>query len=129
MVNGLHLYSAFIQSTLQFIALIHPSTHQRRLAAMQGINQLVRSNWGLGVLLRDTSTCPGWDRTSNPPTARGLLLLPDPHRVVYTQLANVLAVGQCVNRYGSVSAVGQSVSGRAVSKQSDTVFAVRQCVN
>ena len=34
--------------------LIHPFTHtfthQRRLAAMQGTNQLVRSNLGLGVL-------------------------------------------------------------------------------
>ena len=43
MVNGLHLYSAFIQSTVQFMPLIHPSTHifthQRQLAAMQGTNQ------------------------------------------------------------------------------------------
>ena len=74
MVNGLHLYSTFIQSAVQFMPLIHPFTHtfthQRRLAAMQGTNQLVRSNWGLGVLLRDTSTRPGWDRTGNPPTAR-----------------------------------------------------------
>ena len=42
MVNGLHLYSAFIQSAVQF-TLIHPFTHtfthQRRLAAMQGTNQ------------------------------------------------------------------------------------------
>ena len=79
MVNGLHLYSAFIQSALQFLPLIHPFTHtfthQRRLAAMQGTNQLVRSNWGLGVLLRDTSTRPGWDRTGNPPTARQQLYL------------------------------------------------------
>ena len=78
MVNGLHLYSAFIQSAVQLMPLIHPFTHtfthQRRLAAMQGTNQLVRSNWGLGVLLRDTSTRPGWDRTSNPPTARRQLL-------------------------------------------------------
>ena len=84
MVNGLHLYSAFIQSALQFMPLIHPFTHtlthQRRLAAMQGTDQLVRSNWGLGVLLRDTSTRPGWDRTGNPPTARRLLLPPEPHR-------------------------------------------------
>ena len=53
MVNGLHLYSAFIQSAVQFMPLIHPFTHtfthQRRLAAMQGTNQLVRSNRGLGV--------------------------------------------------------------------------------
>ena len=53
--------------------LIHPFTHtfthQRQLAAMQGTNQLVRSNWGLGVLLRDTSTRPEWDRTGNPPNA------------------------------------------------------------
>ena len=74
LVNGLHLYSAFIQSAAQFIPLIHPFTltftHQRRLAAMQGTNQLVRSNRGLGVSLRDTSTRPGWDRTGNPPTAR-----------------------------------------------------------
>ena len=75
MVNGLHLYSAFIQSALPFLPLIHPFTHQRRLAAMQGTNQLVRSNLGLGVLLRDTSTRPGWDRTGNPPTARRQLYL------------------------------------------------------
>ena len=42
MVNGLHLYSAFIQSALQFMPLIH--------LAMQGTNQLVRSSWGLGTL-------------------------------------------------------------------------------
>ena len=36
MVNGLHLYSAFIQSAVQFMPLIHPFTHQQRLAAMQG---------------------------------------------------------------------------------------------
>ena len=84
MVNGLHLYSAFIQSAVQCMPHIHPFTHtlthQRRLAAMQGTNQLVRSNWGLGVLLRDTSTRPGWDRTGNPPTARRQLLPPEPHR-------------------------------------------------
>ena len=43
MVNGLHLYSAFIQSALLFMPLIHPFTHtfthKRRLAAMQGTNQ------------------------------------------------------------------------------------------
>ena len=75
MVNGLHLYSAFIQSALQYLPLIHPFTHQRRLAAMQGTNQLVRSNWGLGVLLKDTSTRPGWDRTGNPTTASQQLYL------------------------------------------------------
>ena len=84
MVNGLHLYSAFIQSTLQFMPLIHPFTHtfthQRRLTAMQGPNQLIRSNWGLGILLRDTSTRPGWDRTCNPLTARRQVLPPEPHR-------------------------------------------------
>ena len=84
MVNGLHLYSAFIQSAVQFMPLIHPFTHtfthQRRLAAMQGTNQLVRSNRGLGVLLRDTSTRPRRDQTGNPPTARRLPLPPEPHR-------------------------------------------------
>ena len=60
----------------------HTFTHQRRLAAMQGINQLVRSIWGLGVLLKDTSTRPGWDRTGNPPTARWQLLPPEPYRPV-----------------------------------------------
>ena len=73
-INGLHLYSAFIQSAVQFMPLIHPFTHtfthQRRLAAMQGTDQLVGSNRGLGVSLRDISTRPGWDRTGNPPTAR-----------------------------------------------------------
>ena len=84
MVNGLHLYSAFIQSALQFMPLIHPFTHtfthQRRLAAMQGTNRLVRSSWGLGVLLKDTLTRPGWNRTGNPPTARRQLLPPEPYR-------------------------------------------------
>ena len=88
LVNGLHLYSPFIQSTVQLMPLIHPFTHafthafthQRRLAAMKGTNQLFRSNWGLGVVLRDTSTRPGWDRTGNPPTARQQLLPPEPYR-------------------------------------------------
>ena len=74
--------AAFIQNAVQCMPLIHPfthtHTHQQRLAAMQGTNQLVRSNLGLGVLLRDTSTCPGWDRTDNPPAAR-LLLPPEPY--------------------------------------------------
>ena len=95
MVNGLHLYSAFIQSALQFMPLIHPFTHtfthQRRLAAMQGTNQFVRSNWGLGVLLRDTSTCPGWDRTSNPLTARRQLLPPEPHRRIIHSHSHTLS--------------------------------------
>ena len=62
--------------------LIYTLTHQQQqqLAAMQGTNQLVRSNWGLSVSLRDTSTHPGWDRTGNPPTARRQLLPPEPHR-------------------------------------------------
>ena len=88
--SSVHLYSAFIQSTVQCMPLIHPFTHtfthtfthQRRLAAMQGTNQLVRSNWGLGVLLKDTSTRPGWDRTGNPLTARRQLLPPEPYRPI-----------------------------------------------
>ena len=87
LLHGLHLYSAFIQSALQFMPLIHPFTHQRQLAAMQGTNQLIRSNWGLGVLLRDTSTRPGWDWTGNPPTARRLLLPPELyHPLLYSPL-------------------------------------------
>uniref|UniRef100_A0A0E9QST9 Uncharacterized protein n=1 Tax=Anguilla anguilla TaxID=7936 RepID=A0A0E9QST9_ANGAN len=31
MVNGLHLYSAFIQSALQLMPLIHPFTHTHTL--------------------------------------------------------------------------------------------------
>ena len=54
---------------------------------MQGTNQLVRSNRGLGVLLRDTSTRPGWDRTGNPPPARRLLLPPELYR---SQITNCL---------------------------------------
>ena len=64
----------------------HTHTHQRRLAAMQVTNQLVKSNWGLGVLLRDTSTCPGWDRTDNSPTARGLLLPLEPYRPYFRRM-------------------------------------------
>ena len=60
------LYSAFIQSAVQLMPLIHPFTHtlthRRRLAAMQGTDQLVRSNWGSGV--------------------GRLLLPPEPHRPI-----------------------------------------------
>ena len=60
MVNGLHLYSAFIQSAVQCMTLIHPFTHtfthQRRSAAMQGTNQLVRSNRGLQSVPTHTLT-------------------------------------------------------------------------
>ena len=84
MVNGLHLYSAFIQSALQFMPLIHPFTHtfthQRRLAAMQGTNQLVRSNWGLGVSLRDTSTQPRVGSNRQPSDCQTTALPPEPHR-------------------------------------------------
>ena len=74
MINGRHLYSAFKQSTVQLMLLIH--THQPRLAAMQGTNQLVRSNCGFGVLLKDTSTHLGIE-----PAARRLLLPPEPSRL------------------------------------------------
>ena len=54
MVNGRHLYSA-----VQLMLFIHTFTHTHTpmaMAAMQGTNQLIRSNWGLGVLLKDTLT-------------------------------------------------------------------------
>ena len=96
MVNRLHLYSAFIQNALQIMPLIHPFTHtfthQRRLAAMQGTNQLVRSNWGLGVLLKDTSKHPGWIRTGNPPTARRQLLPPEPYRLIHPSTLSSLYI-------------------------------------
>ena len=75
MANGLHLYSAFIQSAVQFTPLIHPFTHQGRLAAMQGTNQPVRSNRGLGVLLKDTPSAG----SNRQPSGRQLSP-PEPHR-------------------------------------------------
>ena len=63
-----------------FLSFTHSHTHSLQLAAMQGTNQLVRSNRGLGVSLRDTSTCPGWDRTGKPPAARRQLLPPERYR-------------------------------------------------
>ena len=89
-VNGLHLYNAFIQSAVQL-----------RLAAMQGTNQLVSRNWGLGVLLRDTLTRPGWDRTGNPLTARRQLLPPEPHPIhtaLETSLQSTLSGYNIVGR-------------------------------
>ena len=70
---------AFIQSAVQLMPLIHPFTltHQQRLAAMQGTKQLVRRNWGLGVLLRDTFDMPRVGSNRQPSdcqtTARNLL--------------------------------------------------------
>ena len=104
MVNGLHLYSAFTQSAVQFMPLTHPFTHtfthQRRLAAMQGTNQLVGSNLELGVLLRDTLTCPGWDRAGNPPTARRQLLAPETYRpfINYKRITNILLFYESICR-------------------------------
>ena len=57
---GIYVYSVFIQSAVQLMlpiqSLTHILTYQRRSAAMQGTNQLVRSNPGLGVLLQNTVT-------------------------------------------------------------------------
>ena len=73
----LHLYPKHFTQALYNLCLSF--THHRRLAAMQSTNQLIRSYWGFGVLLRDTSTHPGWDRTGNPPTARWQLLPHEPY--------------------------------------------------
>ena len=93
MVNGLRLYSAFMQSAVQFMPLIHPFTHRRRLAAVRGTNRLVGSDRGLGVPLGGTSTRPGRDRTRRPlpchsappgisgPVAGALCSSPRSHRI------------------------------------------------
>ena len=86
--SQLGIYIAPLTKALYNVCLSFTHSHtKRQLAAMQGTNQLVRSNWGLGVLLRDTSTHPGQDRTGNPPTARRQLLPPEPYRpyTPYTQ--------------------------------------------
>ena len=84
MINGLHLYSAFMQSAVQFMPLIH-TTHSHTNGNWLPCKVPTSSSGtigGLGVLLRDTSTCPGWDRTGDPPTARQQLLTPEPHRPI-----------------------------------------------
>ena len=83
--KALYIYIAPLSKALYNLCLsfTHTFTHPHingDWLAMQGTNQLIRSNRGLGVLLRETSTRPGWDRTGNPPTARRLLLPPEPHR-------------------------------------------------
>ena len=79
-LNGLHLYSAFIQST-HIHTHIHTPTvigcHARYQPAHQ--EQLGVRHLPQGTL----STHPVWDQTSNPPTARRLLLLPEPYRPQY----------------------------------------------
>ncbi|KAJ8256094.1 hypothetical protein COCON_G00199580 [Conger conger] len=57
---------------------------------MQGPNQLVRSIWGLGVLLRDTSTQPGWG--IEPATLR----LPDDCSYCLSHVALCVCVCACV---------------------------------
>ena len=69
------IYIAPLSKALYNLCLSFTHSH-----TMQGTNQLIRSNWGLGVLLRDTSTRPGWDRNGNPLTARQQLLPPEPYR-------------------------------------------------
>ena len=65
------------------LSFTHSHTHSH---TMQGTNQLVRGNWGLGVLLWDTSTCPGWDRTGNPSDCHTTALPPEPYRPPNVQL-------------------------------------------
>ena len=60
MVNGLHLYSVFIQSASQFMPHIHPFTHtfihQLAGATNAGRHPAQREQLELGVLLKDTTT-------------------------------------------------------------------------
>ena len=62
------------------LILTHTHTHSHSPTAIgcYARYQPFRSNWGLGVLLKDTSKHPGWDRTGYPTTARQLLLPPKP---------------------------------------------------
>ena len=107
MVNGLHLYSAFIQSAVQFMPLIHPFTHkfthQRRLAAMQGTtNQRVRSNWGLGVLLRDHFDMPRVGSNRQPSDCQTTALTSLSHitnsTVLFQSVAMVTYIGEVILR-------------------------------
>ena len=55
--------------------------------------------WGhFGGLLRDTSTHPGWDRTGNPPTARQLLLPPEPYRPLHIDVS-VTPIHNSLHKY------------------------------
>ena len=59
MVNGLHLYSAFIQSSFQYcLTFIHSCTHSHTNGGVDSARRQP-ARWeqlGLGDLLRDTST-------------------------------------------------------------------------
>ena len=85
-INGLHLYSAFIQSDVQFMPLIHPFTHTHTPMASgchaRHQTSSSGSDWGLGVLLRDTFTHPGW---IEPATLR----LPDNCSYLLSHIARV----------------------------------------
>ena len=71
------LYSAFIQSAVQLMPLIHPFTHTL------------------------TQQRPGWDRTGNPPTARRQLLPPEPSGPVSPQCPVwVMELGLSLRRAG-----------------------------
>ena len=131
MVNELHLYSTFIQSAVQFMPLIHTFTHQRRLAAMQGTNQLVRSNWGLGVSLKDTSTRPGWDRTSNPPTARQVLLPPEPYRphLLKNERNSATVEKECLAIKWAIGKLRYSLLGREFTLVTDHAPLKWMCLN
>ena len=55
MVNGRHLYRAFIQSAVQLIYTFTRRHTPTAIGSHARYNQLITSNRGLGVLLRDTS--------------------------------------------------------------------------
>ena len=91
MLNGLHLYNAFIQSASQYCLIIQSRTHSHTDGA---VNQ---EQLGLGALLRDTSALgkeePGIELatllvTSQPALPPELLLL-NSVRMTFRDLVNI----------------------------------------
>ena len=118
MVNDRHLYRAAIQSAVQLMPLIHPFTHtfthQRRLAAMQGTDQLVQEQSGVGHfgaprvgshLLSRIAPVSQWMPLIHPFNLS--------HANAHTQRRKAAAVVQCTSEpIGSSRGVGRLAQGQ-----------------
>ena len=76
MVNGLHLYSAFIQSAVQFMPLIHPFTHTRRLAAHARYQPARQEQSGVRHLARGHFDAPSVGSNRRPSDCQTTALTP-----------------------------------------------------
>ena len=125
------IYIAPLSKALyNFLPLIHPFTHtfthQRRLAAMQGTNQLVRSNWGLGVLAQGHFDTPRVGSNRQPSDCQTTALPPEPHRP--TSCVILAVCFRSLSLFGRLN-FGPVLRSWALSKDISVLCSVQLSIN